>query len=490
MTPAPSSASPSLRPASRTAPPSSPSIRKVLDPQGTVIHAGKDEFAKALALIKDGKPIKYEGVIGPVTFDEFGDITGPFRLWRIHNGAVTTVGEMSTADVDEVKASLSEVAARPARSALSPRRLDLPRVGRFRLCRPAGEGLGSTGPRTPPAEPDGSLNFPGAAPTSPSQGEVREKAGGVAPRSRRAEREKITAALLDLPLRGGRGKGRGLGTAQEESAEQLRQNPRSAVTSPGLRPDLPFRGGEAKPTAAAAEHRPEASMTIPSSPTRLAVSSGFTIPRLFTGLWQIADMERDGRSVDIDAAAAAMLAYARAGFDAFDMADHYGSAELITGRFLKLATAEGLKPFVSTKWCPPPGPMTRDVVRAAFERSLDRLGVESVDLMQFHWWSFEHPAYLDALAEMQEMRREGLIRHLGMTNFDTDHLRLVVRTASRCATNQVSFSLLDRAPPAPPARSAWKTTSGCSPMARWAGAGSPSAGWARPSPRLPATGRR
>ena len=84
------------------------SIRKVLDPQGTVIHAGKDEFAKALQLIKDGKPIKYEGVIGPVSFDQYGDITGPFRLWRIQNGEVTTVGEMSTADVDKVKASISK----------------------------------------------------------------------------------------------------------------------------------------------------------------------------------------------------------------------------------------------------------------------------------------------------------------------------------------------------------------------------------------------
>ncbi len=185
-------------------------------------------------------------------------------------------------------------------------------------------------------------------------------------------------------------------------------------------------------------------MTIVAAPPRIAVPAGFELPRIATGLWQIADMERDGKTVDQDAAAAAMLAYAQAGFDAFDMADHYGSAELITGRFLKLATAEGLTPFVSTKWCPEPGPMTRAVVRAGVQRSLDRLGVESVDLMQFHWWSFEHPAYLDALAEMEEMRREGIIRHLGLTNFNTDHLALVVRNGIRIATNQVSFSLLDR----------------------------------------------
>jgi len=81
-------------------------MRKVLDPNGTVIHAGKADFAKALELIKAGKPIKYEGVIGPVQFDQYGDITGPFRLWQIKGGEVTTVGEMTTADVDGIKAKI------------------------------------------------------------------------------------------------------------------------------------------------------------------------------------------------------------------------------------------------------------------------------------------------------------------------------------------------------------------------------------------------
>jgi branched-chain amino acid transport system substrate-binding protein len=79
---------------------------KAVDPAGTVIHAGKDEFAKALKLIAEGKPIKYEGVIGPVEFDKFGDISGPFRLWQIVDGKVTTVGEMTQADVDAVKAQV------------------------------------------------------------------------------------------------------------------------------------------------------------------------------------------------------------------------------------------------------------------------------------------------------------------------------------------------------------------------------------------------
>jgi ABC-type branched-subunit amino acid transport system substrate-binding protein len=81
-------------------------IAQITDPAGEPIHAGKDEFAKALALIKDGKPIKYEGVIGPIAFDQYGDITGPFRLWKIKDGVVTTTGEMSADDVAKIKASL------------------------------------------------------------------------------------------------------------------------------------------------------------------------------------------------------------------------------------------------------------------------------------------------------------------------------------------------------------------------------------------------
>ena len=81
-------------------------VYKVVDPKGEPIFAGKEEFAKALKLIKEGKPIRYEGVIGPVNFDQYGDITGPFRLWKITDGKVTTAGEMSMEDVAALKAKI------------------------------------------------------------------------------------------------------------------------------------------------------------------------------------------------------------------------------------------------------------------------------------------------------------------------------------------------------------------------------------------------
>ena len=83
-------------------------VPEVVAEGGEPIHAGKEEFAKALKLIGEGKPIKYEGVIGPVSFDQYGDITGPFRLWQIKAGEVTTVGEISAEEVGKVKAELAK----------------------------------------------------------------------------------------------------------------------------------------------------------------------------------------------------------------------------------------------------------------------------------------------------------------------------------------------------------------------------------------------
>jgi aryl-alcohol dehydrogenase-like predicted oxidoreductase/enamine deaminase RidA (YjgF/YER057c/UK114 family) len=185
-------------------------------------------------------------------------------------------------------------------------------------------------------------------------------------------------------------------------------------------------------------------------PPRRTLAPGLEISRIVTGLWQVADMERDGPPLDLEVAAGAMLAYRDAGFDSFDMADHYGSAEDIAGRFLAVTKTRSpgpagrSRPTVFTKWCPTPQEMTPARVRAGIQRSLDRLGVSTIDLLQFHWWNFEHPGYLDAMRELAQLRREGVIAELGVTNFDTDHLRLLVKHGIPIVSNQVCFSLLDR----------------------------------------------
>lgn len=81
-------------------------VRKVTAPGGEVIHAGPAGFARAIELIKQKKPIRYVGVIGPVQFDKNGDIAGPFRTWRITGGEIVTTGQMSAEDVQAVQAKM------------------------------------------------------------------------------------------------------------------------------------------------------------------------------------------------------------------------------------------------------------------------------------------------------------------------------------------------------------------------------------------------
>jgi aryl-alcohol dehydrogenase-like predicted oxidoreductase/enamine deaminase RidA (YjgF/YER057c/UK114 family) len=167
------------------------------------------------------------------------------------------------------------------------------------------------------------------------------------------------------------------------------------------------------------------------------------ISRVVTGLWQIADMERDERSLDLEQVADSMRAYADAGLTTFDMADHYGSAEDIAGIFAgRYENADALS--LLTKWVPEPGGSSRETVRGAVQRSLDRLRSDSIDLLQYHAWNYADPTYLDDLIYLEELRQEGLIRHLGLTNFDTDHLRVVLASGITVVSNQVCFSLLDQ----------------------------------------------
>ena len=169
------------------------------------------------------------------------------------------------------------------------------------------------------------------------------------------------------------------------------------------------------------------------------------IARVITGLWQIADMEREGRLTDPEAATDAMQAYVDAGLTTFDMADHYGSSELLAGHF-RTHSNDGPNTQMFTKWVPQPGPITERLVRDAVERALTRLQTDRLDLMQFHTWEYANPVWLDALFWLQKMREEGLIGALGATNFDTAHLRIALQSGIDIVSNQVCFSLLDQRP--------------------------------------------
>ena len=190
-------------------------------------------------------------------------------------------------------------------------------------------------------------------------------------------------------------------------------------------------------------------MSLPAS-SRFQFTADLEICRVLNGMWQVSGAH--GR-IDPARAVEEMFAYHDAGFTTWDLADHYGPAEDFVGafrcEFAVRRAAERLAQIQAfTKWVPSAGRMTRRVVEDAIGISLSRMGVASIDLIQFHWWDYGDQSYLDALKHLADLQHEGKIRHLALTNFDTERLRVIADHGIRIVSNQVQYSLIDRRPEA------------------------------------------
>jgi aryl-alcohol dehydrogenase-like predicted oxidoreductase len=188
-------------------------------------------------------------------------------------------------------------------------------------------------------------------------------------------------------------------------------------------------------------------MSLPQS-SRLQFTDDLGICRILHGMWQVSGAHG---AIDPVRAIEAMFAYHDAGFTTWDLADHYGPAEDFIGNFRRQFAARRGADRLSeiqafTKWVPHPALMTRRVVEEAIGISLARMGVECLDLLQFHWWDYADENYLDALGHLADLQRDGKIRHLALTNFDTERLRVIAEHGIRVFSNQVQYSLIDRRP--------------------------------------------
>jgi len=176
---------------------------------------------------------------------------------------------------------------------------------------------------------------------------------------------------------------------------------------------------------------------------KIKLSSSLTVNRIITGLWQIADMERDNNSLNLDLIANEMASYVDLGLTSFDMADHYGSAEEISGIYNQKFRSNDEVQFL-TKYVPEPGPISFEDVNNAINRSLRRLKIEQIDLLQYHAWNYYDPSWLDALFYLQELKNNGKIKNIGVTNFDTTHLRIALTSKIEIVSNQICYSLIDQ----------------------------------------------
>ncbi|KAJ9177955.1 hypothetical protein P3X46_009878 [Hevea brasiliensis] len=172
------------------------------------------------------------------------------------------------------------------------------------------------------------------------------------------------------------------------------------------------------------------------------------ICRVLNGMWQTSGGW--GR-IDRDDAVEAMLKYADAGLTTFDMADHYGPAEDLFGIFINRVRRERPPELLDqirglTKWVPPPVKMTSSFVRESINVSRKRMDVSSLDMLQFHWWDYSNPGYLDALKNLTDLKEEGKIKTVALTNFDTERLQIILENEIPVVSNQVQHSIIDMRP--------------------------------------------
>ena len=181
---------------------------------------------------------------------------------------------------------------------------------------------------------------------------------------------------------------------------------------------------------------------------RTELASGLSICKVLNGMWQVS-----GAHGYIDPAKALeeMIHYHNAGFTTWDLADIYGPAETFIGKFRdrleKLKGKDELrKSQALTKFVPRPGPMTKSIVEYYIDQSREKMKTDCLDLVQFHWWDYNDPSYIDALIHLSNLRDNQKIKHIGLTNFDTERLEIIKDQDIVVVSNQVQYSIIDSRP--------------------------------------------
>ena len=163
-----------------------------------------------------------------------------------------------------------------------------------------------------------------------------------------------------------------------------------------------------------------------SSPV-LTFNDGNTIPQLGYGVWQVAD----------DVAEKVVVQAFEAGFRHIDTAKIYGN-EAGVGRAIERS---GLQPediFITTKlWNADQG---YESTLKAFEESMERLGLQTLDMYLIHWMQPKQDKYVDTWKALIELQKQGRVKTIGVSNFTKEGLqRLIDETGVVPAINQVEL---------------------------------------------------
>lgn len=180
---------------------------------------------------------------------------------------------------------------------------------------------------------------------------------------------------------------------------------------------------------------------------RFEVEPGYDISRLVKGGWHLAGGH--GR-VDRAQAVRDMASFVEAGITTFDCADIYTGVEELIGEFR--AGHPSLAPLVQvhTKFVPDYqrlGRMTRADVERIIDRSIRRLRVERLDLVQYYWWDPDGtPGFVETGLWLADLQRAGKVARIGVSNFNTQQLEQLLDAGMPVITNQPQYSPVDLRP--------------------------------------------
>jgi 2,5-diketo-D-gluconate reductase A len=164
-----------------------------------------------------------------------------------------------------------------------------------------------------------------------------------------------------------------------------------------------------------------------SDETHVELNDGGTMPRIGFGVFRVATEET------VDAVSYAL----QTGYRAVDTAAAYAN-EREVGRAVRASGIGRKEVFVTTKlWNSDHG---RESAHRAFDRSLDRLGFDYVDLYLIHWPAPGRGLYVENWEALVELKAAGRARSIGVSNFEIEHLERVIDTTGVApAVNQVEL---------------------------------------------------
>jgi 2,5-diketo-D-gluconate reductase A len=162
-------------------------------------------------------------------------------------------------------------------------------------------------------------------------------------------------------------------------------------------------------------------------PEQIPLNDGSAIPRIGLGVWQ----------VDPAITAQVVSWGIEAGYRLIDTAEGYQNEEGV-GQAIRTAGVPRRELFITSKLRN--GAHQRDAALRAFDETMNKLGIEQIDLFLIHWPVPSQDKYVEAWKTLIELRQGGRIKSIGVSNFNRDHLeRIIGETGVTPVVNQIEL---------------------------------------------------